>query len=58
MNEKNILIGAQVFLLAKNYKPTWTQNHPSAYGRRMVLCPALEIYQPKVVKRYLVFLIV
>ena len=20
------------FLLAKNYKPTWTQNHPSAFG--------------------------
>ena len=30
------------FLLAKIYKPTWTQNHPWAYGPRMVLCPALE----------------
>ena len=36
------LIGAQVFGKAKKYKPTWTQNHPSAVGRRMVLCPALE----------------
>ena len=39
---KNNLIGAQVFGKAKNYKPTWTQNHPLAEGQRMVLCPALE----------------
>ena len=29
-------------LLGKNYKPTWSQNHPSAEFRRMFLCPALE----------------
>ena len=42
MFERNILIGAQVFGKGKIYKPTWTQNHPLAFGRRMVLCPALE----------------
>ena len=42
----NILIGVQVFEKAKIYKPTWTQNHPSAFGRRMVLCPALEKSDP------------
>ena len=40
--QDNNLIGAQVFGKAKNHKPTWTQNHPSAEGRRMVLSPALE----------------
>ena len=33
------------FLLAKIYKPTWTQKHPSAEGRRMVLSPVLEKVQ-------------
>ena len=36
------VIGVQDFGQAKNYKPTWTQNHPWAFGPRMVLCPALE----------------
>ena len=31
-----------IFLLAKNYKPTWTHKHPSAVVRRMVFWPALE----------------
>ena len=35
MFERNILIGAQVFGKAKNYK---------TFGRRMVLRPALEIW--------------
>ena len=30
----NNLIGAHVFGKAKNYKPTWTQNHPWAEGLR------------------------
>ena len=37
------MIGVQVFGKGKIYKPTWTQNHPWAYGPRMVLCPALEL---------------
>ena len=37
------VIGVQVFGKGKIYKPTWTQNHPWAYGPRMVLCPALEL---------------
>ena len=36
------MIGVQVFGKGKIYKPTWTQNHPWAFGPRMVLRPALE----------------
>ena len=52
------MIGVQVFGKGKIYKPTWTQNHPLAFGQRMVLCPALEINQVKNLKNIYMSLLI